>query len=462
MLKRLFTLALALLFFCLPTVLCVQAEEAVPPELNSKSAILYSLNTGEVLYEKNADERLSPASLTKIVTTMTVLMLCDDPDNTWITVPDVNLFEEITAVGGSNIELLPGETLSVTELLYAVMLPSACDACNVLAYHFGNGSIPAFVSKMNEWALSAGATDTNFQNAHGLDAPGHKSTARDISKMLFCALENERFSEIIRTDEFIIPENKLHAKRYINYQSTIPMLYSYNASYYKGLVGIKSGYTLEAKCCLSTMAEREEEKFLAVCMGAERIDGQNHARTDTVALYDWAFANFKTLTLKRAGEVIESVPLSGATSETAKLVLQEDLVLCTQGEAQDFSYNCQVESPLSPPFSEVPGTLQVLQNGKKVKSVDLYFETVPVAAELPEPPKEDVNTELVGGISPVIIVAIVVGILLVALAVCVFLLAAPPKKPAPRASAAQRPRPRGAPRTGATPPTNRRPPTNKR
>ncbi|MBQ2253008.1 MAG: D-alanyl-D-alanine carboxypeptidase, partial [Clostridia bacterium] len=197
MFKRLFCAVLATLCLVLALPFSVLAKGESAPELKSASAIVYSLNSGDVLFEKNAEESRAPASLTKITTTMTVLSMCDDPDNTRITVPDAGLFDEITAVGGSNIELQVGETLTVTELLYAVMLPSACDACNVLAYHFGNGSISAFVSEMNRWALEAGATQTNFQNAHGLDAPGHRSTAADTAKIILKALENERFVEIV-------------------------------------------------------------------------------------------------------------------------------------------------------------------------------------------------------------------------------------------------------------------------
>ena len=161
---------------------------ATAPSLSSESVIAYSVNTGDVLYEKNADKVRAPASLTKIVTTMVVLETCTDLDKTLVTVPDASYFADIYAVGGSNIALEEGEVLTVRDLLYAVMLPSACDACTALAHHFGNGDISAFTDKMNEWAKRAGAVSTNFENAHGLDEDGHVSTARDISKILFAAL----------------------------------------------------------------------------------------------------------------------------------------------------------------------------------------------------------------------------------------------------------------------------------
>ncbi len=444
MLKRIFSLILALMTLAL--LLC-PAEAAKgdsdAPELSSKSAIVYSLNSKDVIWEKEADLVLAPASLTKITTTMTVLSLCDDPDNTFITVPDAGLFEEITAVGGSNIELQVGERLSVTELLWAVMLPSACDACNVLAYHFGNGSIASFVTKMNDWARSAGAEQTNFQNAHGLDAPGHKSSARDTALILLEALENERFYEMVTSEEYIIPENSLHAKRYINYQSTIPMLYSYNAEYYRGMSGIKSGYTLQAGCCLSSMAERDGERFLVVCLGAEKKDGVNHARTDTAALYDWAFENFETRTLTEAGNVLRKTQIEGATTESAGLLLREDLVVCVNKNAGEPTLRYDLKKPLAPPFDEEAGTLEVVQGERVLATAALYFDTVPTAA----PVEEDVDTEILPTtLSPIVVVAILVGVVLLLLFAAVLLVAVRPKpKARPAARGGTHPAVRKAP-----------------
>ena len=435
MFKRFLCAVLATLFLALALPFAVQAKGAEAPELKSESAIVYSLNSGDVIFSKNAEESRAPASLTKITTTMTVLSMCDDPDNTRITVPDAGLFDEITAVGGSNIELQVGETLTVTELLYAVMLPSACDACNVLAYHFGNGSISAFVSEMNRWALEAGATQTNFQNAHGLDAPGHVSSAADTAKIILKAMENERFVEIINSLEYIIPENALHAKRYVNYQTTIPMLYEYYAEYYRGLVGIKSGYTLEAKCCLSTMAERDGERFLVVTLGAERGDGVNHARTDAAALYDWLFENFETKTLETANTALKTVEVSDAMSDTADLVLHEDLVVCYNKNLGEPTLRYDVKKPLAPPFDEEAGTLEVVQDDTVLSCVPLYFETVPVAAPLPDAPVTDGENDLSSSPLPTLGIVVVIIVLLVFfLGFCLVLLTRPPKKrrPAPR------------------------------
>ena len=423
MLKRLLTLLLTL---CLFLALVPTAEAASAPTLSSTSAILYSLNSGDVIFEKNADAVLAPASLTKIVTTMVVLEMCSDLEGTYVTVPNAGLFDEIRAVGGSNIDLTVGERLSVNDLLYAVMLPSACDACSVLAYHFGNGNVQTFVERMNTWAREAGAVSTTFRNAHGLDAPGHKSSARDISKIILKALQNEKFVEIINTFEHLIPENDYHAKRYVNYQSTIPMLYEYSGEYYTGMVGIKSGYTLQAKCCLSSMATRGDETFLAVCMGAPKEGGTNHARSDTRALYDWAFANFETKTVKRAGEVIATATLSGATAPSATVSLKEDLVVCTQKDAGEVQLFPNLKNPATAPFSEEAGTLEVVQNGKVIATRTLSFDTVPTPA-LPQTPAD---TELTNdGPSAVMIVGIAALVLLAVLAAAVVLLSRPaPKK----------------------------------
>lgn len=480
MFKRLFCALFALILLCSVPVSATETENGAPA-LHSAAAIVYSLNSKDVILEKNADLSLAPASLTKITTAMTVLELCPDPDNTYVTVPDANLFEEIRAVGGSNIDLTVGECLTVTDLLYAVMLPSACDACNVLAWHFSNGNLSAFADRMTDWARRAGAENTLFCNAHGLDAPGHRSTARDTAKIILKALENERFVEIINTFEHLIPENDFHQKRYVSYQSTIPMLWYNSGEYYRGMTGIKSGYTLEAKCCLSSMAKRDNEAFLVVCMGAEKENGTNHARTDTAALYDWAFANFETRTLCRAGESLGTVSLTGATEAQEDVILREDLLVCARKDAGDVTYSMDVPTAsAAAPFSEVAGTLSVTQNGTLLATRTLYYQETPVAAPPAAAPEEP---EKGAPLSPVAIVGIVLLSLLFLTVLAFLWLLRPQKKkrrapvrrpspatqvrtPAPRpkesahrapASAQRRP---SSPARRPAPPVQKRPPQN--
>lgn len=384
--SRLLPLILALLC-CLAaasSALPAAALEAV--ECASESVVLINQNTGRVVLSKNADLPRPPASLTKIVTAMLTITLCDDPAGTFVTVPD-GIYDEITAVGGAVLPLVPGETLSVLDLLYAVMLPSACDACMVLAHHFGGGDVQVFVDKMNEYAAHAGAFSTRFVNPHGLDAPAHLSTARDISLLLRHALQNETFNRIIQTKEYIIPENDFSAKRYVNYRTTIPMLYTDGEDYYPELVGIKSGYTLAAGLCLSSMARSGELSFLAVCMGAPRRqeDGKNMARVDTLNLYNWAFSSFTLETLAPAGTVYKTVDLEGAHTQSAAIILREDLVALTAvGSAPP---TIEVDAPDSfilPVATDLAGKVLVVQDEQVIATADLYFDATPTAA-VPEP-----------------------------------------------------------------------------
>ena len=188
----------------------------------ARAAIVVHPETGAVLYEKNADERLGIASTTKIMTALVVLEHCalEEP---------VEILPEYTAVEGSSMYLRAGETYTVEELLYGLMLVSGNDAAVALACHTA-GSVEAFADMMNDQARALGMTDSAFQNPNGLDAEGHYSTARDMAKLACAAMENETFRTIVSTKSTTVDGQTL-----VNHNR---LLRSYN-----GAVGVKTGYT---------------------------------------------------------------------------------------------------------------------------------------------------------------------------------------------------------------------------
>lgn len=264
-----------------------------------------------VIFDKNADKKTAPASITKIVTCMLVLENCED-FNTPITCKREcldGLYEQNAATVG----ILAGETLTVKELLYCLMLPSAADAANMLADYIG-GSIENFVVMMNDFVKSLGCEDTTFINAHGLDEDGGNiTTAYDLYKITKYALQNPTFKEITGTLRYeIAPTEKYPYTRYLN--NTNKMMNSAYKDYYSPYIsGVKTGTTALAGHCVISTASKNGYNYMLIVMNAPQydIDGdnveENVAFTDSKRIYEWAFDNIVLTKVTNTTDVVTVV-----------------------------------------------------------------------------------------------------------------------------------------------------------
>lgn len=245
--------------------------------LNCKSAVLMEASTGRVLFEQNADEALPPASVTKI---MTLLLVMEAVDSGKIKLDDmVSASEYAAGMGGSQVYLKVGETMSVEDMLKSVVISSANDAAVALAEHVF-GDVDTFVRKMNERAAALGMENTHFENVTGLDdtAQNHLTSARDIAIMSRALIAHPtilKYSSIwmdtIRGGAFgLTNTNRL-------------------VRFYRGATGLKTGSTSKAGFCVSVTAERDGLSLICVIMGAESRDVRNAQAT---RLLDWGFANY--------------------------------------------------------------------------------------------------------------------------------------------------------------------------
>lgn len=249
----------------------VYGAVASAPVTSAQAAALISADTGEALYLYNADTPLPMASTTKIMTALTVIENCDT--ESIVTVP-----AEYCGIEGSSIYLVPGEKLSVTDLLYGLLLESGNDAAAALAYAC-SGNIPDFVSLMNKRARSMGLTLTHFDNPHGLSSEKHYTSARELAIIAYHAMKNPVFRKIAGTVSYTVKDsNGIPVKYFSNHNK---MLRSYN-----GATGLKTGYTLASGRCLVTSAERNGAEFIAVTLN-DRNDFKDHAH-----LLDFAFENY--------------------------------------------------------------------------------------------------------------------------------------------------------------------------
>ena len=300
--KRTVSLILAL---CLSALPCAHAAAADAPVLNitAPSAILMEKETGEVLYEKKADEPGFPASVTKI---MTMLLIIEAMENGAISADDtVVASERAASFGGSCVYLEAGERMSVRDMLKCIAVVSANDCAVAMAEHL-SGSEEAFVKKMNDRAKELGLTRTHFSNCSGLFDDGqHYTTARDVAIMSRELIRHEAVKEYttiwmdsIRGGSFDLA-------------NTNKLVY-----WYPGCTGLKTGYTSTARYCLSATAERSGVEYIAVVMHGETADSRNR---DAETLLSYGFANFRLIPLSGSAPLPllpvelgekESVPLA--------------------------------------------------------------------------------------------------------------------------------------------------------
>ena len=295
-------------------VFAISSSASFNSLLETEADVVLLINTDSetVIFDKNADKKTAPASITKIVTCMLVLENCEDL-NTPLTCKRESLnglYEQNAATVG----ILAGETLTVKELLYALMIPSAADAANILADYIGGGSIENFVVMMNDFVKKLGCENTTFINAHGLDGEGGNiTTAYDLYKITKYALENPTFKEITSTLRHeIAPTEKYPYTRYLN--NTNKMMNPAYKDYYSPYIsGVKTGTTALAGHCVISTASKNGYNYMLIVMNAPQydIDGdnveENVAFTDSKKIYEWAFNNIVLTKVTNTTDVVTVV-----------------------------------------------------------------------------------------------------------------------------------------------------------
>ncbi|HBC32526.1 MAG TPA: D-alanyl-D-alanine carboxypeptidase [Clostridiales bacterium] len=304
------------------------------PAILSESAILIDAGSGTILAQKNADKKMYPASLTKIMTAILAIELGELTDV--ITVDDDTPFE----IDGSHIALEPGEILTLKELLYALMLPSANDAASAIAKHYG-GSLENFVKMMNEKAKELGAYSTNFINPHGLHDTNHYSTAADLALITKYAMENDTFRRIVSTTKYEIQTtNKKDEPRYFTslnkliYNTSYNQIYvdgAYISPYYEYANGAKTGYTPQAGNCLAATAKKDGTELIAVTMKGISLEMYQDAHN----LFNYGFEEYESATLVGKNTFIKNVKITNGDSKEISVITESDLTALIEKDSFD-------------------------------------------------------------------------------------------------------------------------------
>ncbi len=295
------------------------------PKVMAETAIVMDMDTGEVLYAKGIDEKRAPASTTKIMTAM--LAIEKVPFETQITFTDeVNNIE----AGSTHIGIKPGETLTMKDCAYAILLASANEVSSGVAEYIGT-TVPTFVDMMNQRAKELGCTNTHFVNANGLYDENHYTTARDLAIIAKAAFQNETFREVIKTPYYIVPKTNItDEERWLNNHHEMVLQ---GSEHYEGCLGGKTGYTEKAGNTLVTYAERDGRKLVCVLLADINIVAQY---TDTKALLDYGFDSFQLLDTAAVslspsksddlGKLLDEKGLLGTALETSSISIPKEIV----------------------------------------------------------------------------------------------------------------------------------------
>ena len=312
--KRIF---LIFLFVFLLYSSCVSAVSNV--EINSPAGILVEESTGKILYEKNAHEKMYPASTTKILTALLVLENGNLEDTVTVSEEAVNSLSD----GYVTPYISSREKLTVDQLLNVLLVPSGNAAGNALA-EYVSGSIDEFVNLMNSRAKELGCTNTHFTNPYGKHDENHYSSAYDLYLIAKEAMKYEEFRTIVAKPTYSLAPTNRYSKDDRLLYSTNDLVKPSSNNYYEYALGIKTGFTSYAKDCLVAAAQKDNMTLYAVILGAdESSSGVSYRYIDSKKLFDYGFNNFLFRTIRSKGSVVDTVEVSGATQNTKNL----DLVL---------------------------------------------------------------------------------------------------------------------------------------
>ena len=345
------------------------------PFIRSECAILYEVDCGEVLYQKNARQRAYPASTTKIMTALLALENCEMDEPVTVTREALASLTRGSSIAG----LQAGEVLSMYEMLECLLVASGNDAANVIAFHI-SGSISAFAEMMNSRALELGCTGTNFKNPSGLHHEEHYTTAEDLLKIAVEAMKYPEFARIVASPQVTIPPtNKVDKERRFNNTNQLISKVTTGVNLYSKATGIKTGHTTPAGYCLVSSAQDEDSELIAVVLGGylDKDTGRNYSYVDSINLFLWGFAHFGFRTIVSSSDLVTELSL-GEARETDHVVLRASKdVIAFMHDKEDldktFTRVIAVQENINAPVEagDVLGSLTILKGNDVYDRVDL-------------------------------------------------------------------------------------------
>ena len=319
------------------------------PSLTAKAALLIDTNTGKILYSKNEDKKLYPASTTKILTAILTLENCKLND----VVTVESDIDSTIPYGYTTVELQIGEKFTVEQLLELLMVHSANDVANLLAIHVG-GSVESFASMMNTKVYELGLSNTHFTNPSGIHDDNHYTTARDLATIMQYCIKNEDFRRFSGMASCALPATNKHDSR--NYESTNKLIVPNDSNYYSYVTCGKTGYTTESGECLVSCAYKNDLEFLCVVLGGDTINGVSTRFSETKSLYEYGYNNFSIKNIINQNDFVKQIKIKNGTINTRDLNLLSNgsinKLLPNSVSVDDLEYNINLNENISAPIKQ--------------------------------------------------------------------------------------------------------------
>lgn len=353
---------LLMLMLSIIFIMPVRAEELVLAP-NAKSVILIEASTGNILYERNSHEKLPPASMTKM---MSMLLIIENIENGVLNWDDIiTASANASSMGGSQILLETGEEMTVSDLFKGIAVASGNDAVVALAEAIA-GTTSEFVNMMNERASELGLQDTNFKNPHGLTDTNHYSSAYDMAMIAKELAKHEKVFEYTSIYEDYLRQNTNRKLWLVNTNKLV--------RFYKGVDGLKTGYTKEAGYCLTATANKGF-RVIAVAMGEPSSELRNKEVSE---MLDYAYAQYKLDTILTKEDILGKYPIDKGKERYVELVPKEDVTILNRKIEKDKEYNYKLNiNDLNAPIKagDRVGNIEVYENDNLVKTIDLTIKS---------------------------------------------------------------------------------------
>ncbi len=347
--------------FIIASIPITSYANSIDLEIQAPSAILMERDTGQIIYDKDSEERLPPASMTKI---MTMILIMEELDKGTLKLDEkIRTSERAASMGGSQIFLEAGEEMTVEELLKAVAIASANDASVALAEHIA-GTEEEFVTLMNQKVKELNLKNTYFVNSTGLPAKNHYSSVYDMAMMAKELLKHEEITKYTSIYEDYLREHTDDKFWLVNTNRLV--------KFYDGVDGLKTGYTSEAKYCLTATAKKGNLRMIAVVMGAANTKERN---SDITKMFDFAFSRFEIHNIYQRGDAVQHVDVSKGTDKKLKVITDDVVsVLTKKGESIDeITENIELKQTIKAPITKGAklGQLQLEKDGKVISEIPL-------------------------------------------------------------------------------------------
>lgn len=386
--------ALVLVVSIMTTLLLpFQSLALEPPEFHGKNAILVDANYDEILYEVGGHDKVYPASITKVMTALLTLEAIESGKLTAQTQITASATAATIPKGSSTANIKAGEVMTVEQLLYCLLLPSANEAAQILAETVG-GDIDTFVGMMNDKAKELGCENTHFANPHGFHDPDHYTTPYDITLFMKAAMEYDLFQKIVTSPNYTIPATNLSEQRTVRNTNALTSNWTYTGYLYAPGTGGKTGSTDEAGKCLVETAKKGDTYLISVVMGEpEKVtlaDGTEVVAQfyDTIQLLNWGFENFQRTVISEDSEVVAKVNVTLSTQSDQVMVRPSGSIARTlpkdvkvdEMEKVINLFNDTVEAPVEQ--GQVLGTMVLKYQGEEYSTLDLIADSSVERSEL--------------------------------------------------------------------------------